>query len=196
MRGPNIKPLPVAPELNDSLDLPVILTLGSNVTTDEIMPAGAQILPLRSNVPAISEYVFHKIDPQFAAKAKELKQSVIVAGQNYGQGSSREHAALAPMYLGVRIVLAQSFARIHRANLLNFGIVPLTFVREEDLKRIRAGSILRFTGLHQAIQAAEPFSVVLDNETEPILVRHDFSEREARILLAGGLLNATKAAAV
>ena len=141
-RGPNIQPLPLAPALNDKLDLPIILKLGDNVTTDDIMPAGSKILPLRSNIPAISEFTFHKIDAQFAAKAKDLKQSLIVAGHNYGQGSSREHAALAPMYLGLRVVLAESFARIHRANLINFGILPLTFVNEEDHARLNPGLIL------------------------------------------------------
>lgn len=192
-RGPNIQPLPLAPELDNLLDLPIILKLGDNVTTDDIMPAGSKILPLRSNIPAISEYAFHKIDPQFAAKAKELKQSIIVAGHNYGQGSSREHAALAPMYLGLRVVLAQSFARIHRANLINFGILPLTFVNEEDLARLNSGMILHFTDLHQAVQTSAPFAISTDNDAKPILVRHDLTERQTKILLAGGLLNSTKA---
>jgi aconitate hydratase len=193
-RGPNIQPLPLAPALDNSLSLPIILVLGSNVTTDDIMPAGAQILPLRSNIPAISEFAFHKIDSQFASKAKTLGQSIIVAGHNYGQGSSREHAALAPMYLGLRVVLAQSFARIHRANLINFGIVPLTFVNEEDLNRMQAGSILHLTDIHKAIQTPAPFSITLNNDSEPIWVKHGLSDREAKILIAGGLLNATKAA--
>ena len=191
-RGPNIRPLPLAPALNDTLDLPIILKLGDNVTTDDIMPAGSKILPLRSNIPAISEYTFHKIDAQFAAKAKDLKQSLIVAGHNYGQGSSREHAALAPMYLGLRVVLAQSFARIHRANLINFGILPLTFVNEEDHARLNPGMILNLSNLHQAIQTSGPFVLTLANDPNPILVRHDLSERQAKILLAGGLLNSTK----
>ncbi|HEY8911139.1 MAG TPA: aconitate hydratase [Desulfosporosinus sp.] len=192
-RGPNIQPLPLAPSLDNTLDLPIILKLGDNITTDDIMPAGSKILPLRSNIPAIADYVFHKIDPQFAAKAKDLKQSIIVAGHNYGQGSSREHAALAPMYLGLRVVLAQSFARIHRANLINFGILPLTFVSEEDLARLNPGMILHLSDLHQAIQTAGPFALTLDNDPSPIMVRHDLTERQAKILLAGGLLNATKA---
>lgn len=193
LRGPNIQPLPLAPALDDSLDLPVILKLGNNITTDDIMPAGSKILPLRSNIPAISEFTFHKIDPQFAAKAKAQKQSVIIAGHNYGQGSSREHAALAPMYLGLRVVLAQSFARIHRANLINFGILPLTFVNENDLDRLNAGMILHLSSLHQAIQTSEPFAITIDNDPTPILVRHDLTERQAKILLAGGLLNSTSA---
>ncbi|MBC2722729.1 aconitate hydratase [Desulfosporosinus sp.] len=193
VRGPNIQPLPLAPALDDSLELPVILKLGNNITTDDIMPAGSKILPLRSNIPAISEFTFHKIDPQFAAKAKAHKQSVIIAGHNYGQGSSREHAALAPMYLGLRVVLAQSFARIHRANLINFGILPLTFVNENDLNRINQGMILHLTNLHQAIQTPESFAITLENDSAPILVRHDLTERQAKILLAGGLLNSTSA---
>jgi len=191
-RGPNIQPLPLAPALDDLLDLPIILKLGDNITTDDIMPAGSKILPLRSNIPAISEFTFHKIDAQFAAKAKTLKQSIIVAGHNYGQGSSREHAALAPMYLGLRVVLAQSFARIHRANLINFGILPLTFVNEQDLERLDSGVILHLANLHQAIQTPEPFALTLDNDSNPILVRHDLTDRQAKILLAGGLLNSTK----
>jgi len=193
LRGPNIQPLPIAPALDDSLDLPVILKLGNNITTDDIMPAGSKILPLRSNIPAISEFTFHKIDAQFAAKAKAQKQSVIIAGHNYGQGSSREHAALAPMYLGLRVVLAQSFARIHRANLINFGILPLTFVNENDLDRVTAGMILHLSGLHQAIHTSQPFAIAIDNDPTPVWVKHDLTERQAKILLAGGLLNSTSA---
>lgn len=191
-RGPNIQPLPLAPALDDTLNLPIILKLGDNVTTDDIMPAGSKILPLRSNIPAISEYTFHKIDAQFATKAKDLKQSIIVAGHNYGQGSSREHAALAPMYLGLRVVLAQSFARIHRANLINFGILPLTFVNEKDLDRLHSGMVLHLMNVHQAIQTPDSFALTLDNDSNPVLVRHDLTERQAKILLAGGLLNSTK----
>ena len=194
LRGPNIQPLPLAPALDNTLNLPIILKLGDNITTDDIMPAGSKILPLRSNIPAISEYTFHKLDPQFASKAKDLKQSIVVAGHNYGQGSSREHAALAPMYLGLRVVLAQSFARIHRANLINFGILPLTFVNEEDLARFDTGMFLHLSNLHQAIQTPSPFALTMDNDANPILVRHDLTERQAKILLAGGLLNSTKAA--
>ncbi len=193
-RGPNIQPLPLAPALDNTLSLPIILKLGDNVTTDDIMPAGSKILPLRSNIPAISEYAFHKVDAQFATKAKALKQSMIVAGHNYGQGSSREHAALAPMYLGLRVILTQSFARIHRANLINFGILPLTFVNEADLARIQPGDSLHFCDLHQAIQSPAPFAITLNNDSDPIWVNHDLTDRQAKILLAGGLLNATKAA--
>lgn len=193
-RGPNIQPLPIAPALDNSLDLPVILKLGNNITTDDIMPAGSKILPLRSNIPAISEFTFHKIDAQFAEKAKAHKQSMVIAGHNYGQGSSREHAALAPMYLGLRVVLAQSFARIHRANLINFGILPLTFVDENDLDRLNAGMTLHLSDLHQAVKTSEPFAITLDNDSKPVWVKHDLTERQAKILLAGGLLNSTRAA--
>ena len=192
-RGPNIQPLPLAPALDNTLSLPIILKLGDNVTTDDIMPAGSKILPLRSNIPAISEYAFHKIDAQFASKAKALKHSIVVAGHNYGQGSSREHAALAPMYLGLRAVLAQSFARIHRANLINFGILPLTFVNENDLTRMHSGDILHLFDIHKAIQTPAPFAITLNDDSDPVWVKHDLTERQAKILLAGGLLNATKA---
>jgi len=170
------------------------LKAGDNITTDDIMPAGAKILPLRSNIPAISEYVFHKIDPEFAATAKAAGASLITAGHNYGQGSSREHAALAPMYLGVRVVLAQSFARIHRANLINFGILPLTFVNETDLSRLETGNIVYLPNLRQAIKTPDSFPIYLDQQPEPILVQHDLSQRQMEILLAGGLLNATRQA--
>lgn len=191
-RGPNIKPLPIAPALADTLELPVLLNLGNNITTDDIMPAGSKILPLRSNIPAISEYVFHKIDPEFPAKARAAGQGMVVAGHNYGQGSSREHAALAPMYLGVRVVLAQSFARIHRANLINFGILPLTFVKEEDLERLREGAKIKLSGLRAAVLNPGPFALSIDGQAEPIMVQHNLTKRQAEILLAGGLLNATK----
>ncbi|MDD4346971.1 MAG: aconitase family protein, partial [Desulfitobacteriaceae bacterium] len=192
LRGPNIQPLPIAPTLADDLQLTILLKLGDNITTDDIMPAGSKILPLRSNIPAISEYVFHKIDRKFASKAKAAGQGILAAGQNYGQGSSREHAALAPMYLGIKAVLAQSFARIHRANLINFGILPLTFINSKDLDRLQAKSVIKLTSLHQAILSPEPFTLYIDNDPKPILVRHDLTRRQAEILLTGGLLNATK----
>ena len=192
VRGPNIKPFPMAPVLFEQAFLSVMLKLGDNITTDDIMPAGAQVLPLRSNIPAISNFVFAKIDPTYPAAAKEAGQSMIVAGHNYGQGSSREHAALAPMYLGIRAVLAKSFARIHRANLINFGILPLTFVNEEDYDKVVKQDIMKLSGVKAAIQKSQPFVLYLEPANEPILVRHDLTPRQAEILLAGGLLNATK----
>lgn len=194
VRGPNIKPLPTAPALSDQLNLPVLLKLKDNITTDDIMPAGSKVLPLRSNIPAISQFVFHKIDPDFAAKAQAAGQGLIVAGQNYGQGSSREHAALAPMYLGIRVVLAQSFARIHRANLINFGILPLTFVNPSDLERLEQGKVVRLENLDKAIENEEPFTLDVEGDSQPILVQHNLSQRQVSIIRAGGLLNATRAA--
>lgn len=192
IRGPNIKPLPLAHPLPDTLELPVLLKAGDNITTDDIMPAGSKVLPLRSNIPAISKYVFYKIAPGFAANAKAIGQGLILAGQNYGQGSSREHAALAPMYLGIRVVLAQSFARIHRANLINFGILPLTFVNPDDLARLSEGQTLILSDLRAKVEHPEPFPISIRGEETPIWVKHDLTERQAKILLAGGLLNATK----
>lgn len=192
VRGPNIKPLPGASPLADQMALPVLLTLGDNITTDDIMPAGAKILPLRSNIPAISAYVFSKIDPTFASRAKAAAGGAIVAGQNYGQGSSREHAALAPMYLGIKVVLAKSFARIHRANLINFGILPLTFVDENNYRKFAAASLsLNLFGLRTAVRSPEPFTIGLSDGSS-IKVRHDLTPRQVKLLLAGGLLNATR----
>jgi aconitate hydratase len=191
-RGPNIKPLPVAEPLRDSLTVPVLLKTGDNITTDHIMPAGSKILPLRSNIPAISKFVFNSVDPTFAERALTAQGGIVLGGHNYGQGSSREHAALAPMYLGVKAVIAKSFARIHRANLINFGILPLTFLEEEDYSAINQGDDLELQNLHQGLQT--PSSLTLLNKTtgKVIPVEHNLTPRQARILLAGGLLNFTK----
>ncbi|GAW29581.1 aconitate hydratase [Carboxydocella sp. ULO1] len=189
-RGPNIKPLPKGQPLPAEYRGEVLLKVGDNITTDHIMPAGSKILPLRSNIPAISQYVFHQVDPEFPARALAKGGGVVVGGQNYGQGSSREHAALAPMYLGVRAVIAQSFARIHRANLINFGILPLTFARAEDYEAIEQGDIIRLPELVERIGAgAEEINLIVENKnlTIPLLV--DLTPRQRAILLAGGLLN-------
>ncbi|MDR1069443.1 MAG: aconitate hydratase [Gracilibacteraceae bacterium] len=191
-RGPNIKPLPVAPSLPDALSLPVIAKLGDNITTDDIMPAGAKVLPLRSNVPALAEHAFAPVSPGFAAKAKAAGASAVAAGWNYGQGSSREHAALVPMYLGVRAVIARSFARIHRANLINSGILPLLFAEDADFERLRAGQTLSLTGLGAAVSGDEPFPALIVETGEKIRLRHDLSERQKQLIRAGGLLNATR----
>ncbi|MFY9451956.1 MAG: aconitate hydratase, partial [Bacillota bacterium] len=145
--GPNIKPVPIGKPLESTMELPVSIKVGDNITTDHIMPAGAKVLPFRSNIPAISEFVFSAVDPSFPERAKELGKSVIIGGQNYGQGSSREHAALAPMYLGVKAVIAKSFARIHKANLVNFGILPLEFADPEDYDSLEQGDVLIFSNL-------------------------------------------------
>jgi aconitate hydratase len=194
IRGPNIKPLPKAQPLPDKIEGKVLLKVEDNITTDHIMPAGAKILPLRSNIPAISEHVFEVVDPSFAGRAKQAGGGFIVGGENYGQGSSREHAALAPMYLGVKWVLAKSFARIHKANLVNFGIIPLTFSDPGDYAKVEDGDTVRVENLRAGIAKGEP--LVLRNETKglDIKVEYDLSERQRQTLLDGGLLNHVKQA--
>jgi aconitate hydratase len=193
-RGPNIKPLPIAHPLDETIRAPVIIKLGDNVSTDHILPAGSKILPLRSNIPAISEFVFHYVDPEFPQKAKAAGTSIIVGGANYGQGSSREHAAIAPMYLGVKAVLAKNYARMHHTNLVNFGIVPLLFAREEDYERINVGDQLEFPGIGSTIGSGE---IAVRNVSQgfEIKARHNLSERQVDILLKGGLLSHVKAQA-
>lgn len=193
LRGPNIKPLPALDPLPDDLSGRVLLKLGDNITTDHIMPAGSKILPLRSNIPAISEYVFAAVDPTFHERAKGAGTGVIVAGENYGQGSSREHAALAPRYLGVRAKLVKSFARIHKANLINFGIVPLVFEDPDDFFVVEQEDVLSITGLRFALlDGAETVTVRVGDKTS-IHARLELSERDRLILAAGGLLNWVKA---
>jgi aconitate hydratase len=153
------------------------------------MPAGAKILPLRSNIPAISEYVFAYVDPNFVKRAKEAGGGFIVGGSNYGQGSSREHAALAPMYLGVKAVLAKSFARIHWANLVNFGILPLVFADEADYDRLNPDDQLEIVGVREALSTGRLFEVRNVTQGLEFPLQYNLSERQRRILLAGGLLN-------
>jgi aconitate hydratase len=192
IRGPNIAPLPRFDPLPDQLEGDLLLTLGDNVTTDDILPAGAHILAKRANIPAISEYIFSNIDPGFPQKAKNAGVAFVVGGKNYGQGSSREHAALAPRYLGLRAVIVESFARIHKANLINFGILPLELVDPEAGNAFRPGDRLRITGLIKAV--AEGLSLWVENLTRNTRVetKLDVSERWRRVLLAGGTLNAAK----
>ena len=191
-RGPNIKPLPLGQPLAQTIKAPVLIKLGDNVSTDHILPAGSKILPLRSNIPAISEYVFYYVDPEFPAKAKEAGSSIIVGGSNYGQGSSREHAALAPMFLGVRVVLAKTYARMHHTNLVNFGILPLVFAAEADYDRINAGDVLELPDVRDALAGGE---VTVRNTTRgyEFTARHNLSERQIEVLREGGLLNYVKA---
>lgn len=195
LRGPNIKPFPQTSPLADSIDVPCSLKVGDNITTDHIMPAGAKILPLRSNIPAISEHCFTVCDPAFPTRAKELGKSIIVGGANYGQGSSREHAALAPLYLGVKAVLVKSFARIHRANLINSGILPLTFANEADYDKIDQGDELELANVRKAIEAGES-QLTLRDKTKgiDIPVLCELSGRTKDIVLAGGLLDYTREA--
>ncbi len=193
IRGPNIKPLPEFDPLPEDLSGEVVLKVGDNITTDHIMPAGSKILPLRSNVPAISEYVFSAIDPSFPERAKEAGSVIIVGGENYGQGSSREHAALAPRYLGVRAKLVKSFARIHKANLINFGIVPMTFEDASDYDNIDQGEVLTIPGLRKAILSGAKSVTVRDSKGNTFQARLDLSERDRFLLAAGGLLNWVRA---
>lgn len=192
VRGPNITPLPRFGALPETDRGPVLIKLGDNVTTDDIMPAGAKVLPLRSNIPAISRYVFSGLDPDFARRAQAAGGGVVVGGENYGQGSSREHAALAPRYLGVRAVLARSFARIHLANLINFGIVPLTFRSAGDAERLEAGIELVFPELRANVAQGGPVRVRSGADGREWEMSCDLSARQREVLLAGGMLNHLK----
>jgi aconitate hydratase len=193
-RGPNIKPLPEFDELPESIEGEVSLIVGDNITTDHIMPAGAKILPLRSNIYAISEYVYHYVDPNFVKRAKEIrdqkgKANIIVGGENYGQGSSREHAALAPRFLGVRAVIAKSFARIHHANLVNFGIVPLEFKHKEDYNKFSLGDELLIPDLKNRLQEGKEIMVINKTTGEEIVCTYNLTPKQISVLLKGGLLN-------
>lgn len=193
LRGPNIKPFPQTSPLSETIDVPCSLKVGDNITTDHIMPAGAKILPLRSNIPAISEHCFTVCDKDFPKRAKELGQSIIVGGSNYGQGSSREHAALAPLYLGVKAVLVKSFARIHRANLINAGILPLTFVNENDYDNINEGDKLEIKNVKADVVAGKTtLTVVNKTKNIEIPVLCELTGRTKDIILAGGLLDYTR----
>jgi aconitate hydratase len=191
-RGPNIKPLPIRGPLEDRMEGSVLLKVGDNISTDDILPAGARVLPLRSNIPAISKHLFERLDPDFFKKARDLGGGFVLGGENYGQGSSREHAALAPMYLGIKAILTKSYARIHRSNLINFGILPLTFKDPEEFLKIQQGDHLQMTHLRNAIQ--EEGFLKIENVTQKRMfeVSHGLSSREREILLAGGLLNYTR----
>ena len=185
VRGPNIKPLPLKDSLRNVLTGTVLLKTEDNITTDHIMPAGAKILPLRSNIPAIAEHVFEVLDPTFAERAKTAGGGFIVGGANYGQGSSREHAALAPMYLGIKAVITKSFARIHLANLINFGIIPFTFKNEDDFNQIDQGDALEID-----VTQIENKTFILKNKTKSvdITLTHSLSPRDVELIRAGGAL--------
>ena len=192
LRGPNIKPFPVNVPLADSIKASVSLKVGDNITTDHIMPAGAKILPLRSNIPAISQHCFAVCDETFPTRAKELGQSIIVGGTNYGQGSSREHAALAPLYLGVKAIICKSFARIHRQNLINNGILPLCFVNEADYDKIDRDDVLELPDIRKVIENGSKITVKNTTKGAEYEVTCELSERGKGMILAGGLLNFTK----
>ena len=197
VRGPNIKPCPASPAFQPSLKLPVLLKAADNVSTDDIMPAGTKVLPFRSNIPEISKFTFERIDEGFYAKAEKngFSGCVVVGGENYGQGSSREHAALGPMYLGVRVVLVKSFARIHQANLINYGIIPITFTDPADYDTIQEGDTLEVTNLAAAIDDGADFSITVTGQsgTRTITGRNTMAQRSRDIIKAGGLAAYTRA---
>ncbi len=191
-RGPNIREFPKTEALPSQIEAKALLKVGDNITTDHIMPAGAKILPYRSNIPYLSQFCFQVCDTGFAERCKEEGKGIVIGGSNYGQGSSREHAALVPLYLGIKAVVVKSFARIHCANLVNAGILPLTFAQAEDYDAIDQGDLLALPDIRDRLQKGEP--IVLYNKTKDreIALCCDISERQRDILLAGGLLNYTR----
>ena len=190
--GPNIKPFPVGEALGEKIEAKAILKVGDNITTDHIMPAGAKILPYRSNIPFLSNFCFKQCDEHFAENCKKEGKGIIIGGANYGQGSSREHAALVPLYLGIKSVVAKSFARIHQANLINAGIVPFTFANTDDYDKIAQGDELVIENIRESI--ANKLDITLKNVTknEEYPLAYEFSERQTDMILAGGLLNYTR----
>ena len=192
LRGPNIQPFPKGRPVPDEIGASLVLKVGDNITTDHIMPAGAKVLPYRSNIPKMSEFCFEVCDPDFPARAKAAGSGIILGGSNYGQGSSREHAALVPMYLGIRAVVTKSFARIHVANLINAGILPLTFENEADYDKFTQGDKLTISGI---LEGMDTGFVTMKNETgEQVRLHCNLTQRQKEILLAGGLLEYTREA--
>jgi len=193
-RGPNIKKIPpMLKPIPDRLDGTVIIKVGDDISTDHILPAGATVLPLRSNIPAISEFVFYRYDPEFVKRCKEMKGGFIVGGDNYGQGSSREHAAIAPKYLGIKAVFAVTFARIHRTNLINFGILPITFNNKKEHGKIKQGNKLEIKNIHNVIKKGEKEIIVINRTNKKdIDCSLELKDRERKILSKGGLLNYIK----
>ncbi len=192
MYGPNIKPFPICEPMGEDIDAKAILKVGDDITTDHIMPAGAKILPYRSNIPFLSQYCFGVCDKTFPERIKAEGKGIVIGGANYGQGSSREHAALVPLYLGVKAVITKSFARIHCANLINAGILPLTFQNADDYDNITQGDELSLKGIKNAIINNEPAVLVNLTKNEEYAINYDLSQRQKDIILAGGLLNYTK----
>ena len=192
-RGPNIKPFPKGEPLPDSMALPISLKVGDNITTDHIMPAGAKVLPYRSNIPRMSDFCFGVCDESFPERARQLSRSCVLGGANYGQGSSREHAALVPLYLGVRAVIAQSFARIHAANLINAGILPLTLDDPADYALLEQGDVLRFENIHAQLPSGH-LTAVSERTGRRVALSWPLTARQINILKAGGLLNYTREA--
>jgi aconitate hydratase len=191
-RGPNIKPIPKGMPPAKDLECRLMLKVGDNITTDHIMPAGAKILPYRSNVPKLSEFCFTVCDSSFPERAKAYGGGVILGGHNYGQGSSREHAALVPLYLGTRAVIAKSFARIHMANLINFGIIPMTLENESDYELLASDDEIMIEGLREAVRESDRVYLTVKGKDVKIPLLLSLSSRQREILLAGGTLNYTK----
>lgn len=192
LRGPNIKPCPKCRDYEPKLSLPVRLKAGDNVSTDDIMPAGAKVLPLRSNIPEISKFTLTRLDETFYKRSEEsgFANCIVVGGENYGQGSSREHAALGPMYLGVRAILTKSFARIHKANLINYGIIPMTFINPADYDLIKQDDVLELTNIEEALNTGCDFEIKLGGKI--IKAKNDLAERSRKILKQGGLAAYTR----
>jgi aconitate hydratase len=188
-KGPNIASLPTFAPLPDSMEVPVLLKVGDDISTDAIMPAGVRVLPFRSNIPRIAEFSFDIIDPTYATRAKRVNGHIVVGGSNYGQGSSREHAALGPQYLGLRAVLAKGFARIHAQNLVNFGVLPLTFADPADYDGIEAGDTLRLQGMWHALSEGNALTIENVTRQRQFQVCHFMSSRQVQLLLHGGLIN-------
>lgn len=194
-KGPNIVSIPDMDSLPDKLEVPVMLKMGDNVSTDEILAGGARVLPYRSNLPEISKFCFEIIDPTYYKRSKEIVEHgghAIIGGYNYGQGSSREHAALAPRYLGLKVAIVKDFARIHWQNLINFGVVPLTFKNPDDYNLIEAGDILLLENLHHHIKGTKSFHMKLKEKNLQIEVEHVLSDRQKDMMIAGGLINQVK----
>jgi aconitate hydratase len=185
-RGPNISTLPDTPPLPDELELPVLLRMGDDISTDEISPAGARALPYRSNIPKLAEFTFQGVDGDYPRRAREAGPHAVVAGQNYGQGSSREHAAICPRFLGLAAVIAQSYARIHWQNLANFGVLALEFAQPDDLSRIEPGDVLRLDGLREQLAGGAELTVTNTTRDQRYPLRHRLSTRQVDAVLAGG----------
>lgn len=191
LKGPNIVSLPELEPVPDALEVPVLLVVGDDISTDEIMPAGARVLPFRSNVPELAEFAFDAIDESYPERAKKLREQgghAVVGGDNYGQGSSREHAALAPRYLGLRLVLAGRFARIHHQNLVDFGVLPLR-IRDEDREKIEPEDVLVIEHVHEQLRAGGPIEVTNRTREHTFEAQHDLSDRQVEVLCSGGIIN-------
>jgi aconitate hydratase len=192
VKGPNIGSMPQLDSMPEELELPVLLKVGDDISTDEIMPAGARVLPYRSNIPRIAEFVFAGVDDSYPERAGEVKQEgghAVVGGENYGQGSSREHAAIAPRYLGLRLVAAKSFARIHLQNLINYGVLPLRFASSDDYEQVGQEDVLVLRSLHESLESGDDIDAVLKDSGDTIALTFDLTDRQRRILAAGGLVN-------